>query len=162
MERRLSEALLKKGIENYCPYNKIKQTIGLRSKIFFKLLFPQYLFAQIHDIEAISNLEMDGIHFLYWLKNPVVIKGEKIKTLKKFIAEHYNLELQKIPLAFEEKQKEAVFQTSTLDHLHYECLSHLDLPMLGIRLIAKSVDSDSNIQVSAFDKTGEFYEYRSN
>jgi transcription antitermination factor NusG len=54
------------------------------------------VFVNIHDseINLIKNIE-GVISFLYWLGKPAIIRKDEIETIKEFINDHQNIELER-------------------------------------------------------------------
>ena len=101
----MNTLLLNKGVESYCPLNKVRRKWSDRIKTIEEPLFKSYVFVKISD-ESRSEVRMtDGvINFVYWNGKPALIKEKEIQTIKRFLDEHDNVELVKI----EPKQGERV------------------------------------------------------
>ena len=95
-----------KGIESYCPLNKVRRKWSDRIKTIEEPLFKSYVFVKI-DEEARTDVRMtDGvINFVYWNGKPALIKEREIQTIKRFLDEHENVELVKIELKPEQRVK---------------------------------------------------------
>ena len=98
-EKKVNSLLEAKGIESYCPLNKVRRKWSDRIKTIEEPLFKSYVFVKI-DEEARTNVRMtDGvINFVYWNGKPALIKEREIQTIKRFLDEHENVELVKIEL----------------------------------------------------------------
>ena len=98
-EKKVNNLLEAKGIESYCPLNKVRRKWSDRIKTIEEPLFKSYVFVKI-DEEARTNVRMtDGvINFVYWNGKPALIKEREIQTIKRFLDEHENVELVKIEL----------------------------------------------------------------
>jgi transcription antitermination factor NusG len=95
-EKKVSLLLTKKRIESFCPLNSIKLKSLRRNKLLQEPLFKFYVFVNIHDseINLIKNIE-GVISFLYWLGKPAIIRKDEIETIKEFINDHQNIELER-------------------------------------------------------------------
>lgn len=99
-EKRVSSLLNKKGIENYCPLNKVYKQWSDRKKIVFEPLFRSYVFVKLSTDEHLAVLQTPGIlNFVYWLNKPAIIKNEEIETINKFLYKHTNVRLEKIEVS---------------------------------------------------------------
>src|SRR5690348_34329 len=96
-EKKVSHLLAKKNIENYCPLNKVRRQWSDRKKIIEVPLFTSYVFVRVLLHEQKTVLETDNIfNFVYWLRKPAIIRDEEIMTIKKYLWEHENVELERI------------------------------------------------------------------
>jgi len=96
-EKKVAELLEKKGIEQYCPLNKVQKQWHDRKKTVWEPLFKSYVFVRIDEqshsrVKAISGI----VNFLYWLKKPAVVKNEEIEAIRNFLLEHKTVELEKV------------------------------------------------------------------
>ncbi len=87
-EKKIDASLIKKGIESWCPLQKIERQWSDRKKIIEEPLFKSYVFVRISDIEKTNVLMTDGLlNFVYYLGKPAIIKDEEINTIKMYLAE---------------------------------------------------------------------------
>ena len=103
-EKKVNSLLEAKGIESYCPLNKVRRKWSDRIKTIEEPLFKSYVFVKI-DEDARTNVRMtDGvINFVYWNGKPAIIKGKEIQIIKRFLDEHENVELVKMDLKPEQR-----------------------------------------------------------
>ena len=103
-EKKVNNLLVDKGIESYCPLNKVRRKWSDRIKTIEEPLFKSYVFVKI-DEEARTNVRMtDGvINFVYWNGKPALIKEKEIQTIRRFLDEHENVGLIKIELKPDER-----------------------------------------------------------
>ncbi len=98
-EKKVNALLQQKGIESYCPLNKVRRKWSDRIKIVEEPLFKSYVFVKVNDDNRTAVRMTDGvINFVYWDKKPAVIKEKEIETIKRFLGEHENVELVKMDL----------------------------------------------------------------
>ena len=96
-EKKVAELLQKKDIDTYCPLNRVLRQWSDRKKMVYEPLFSCYVFVQINTEEAIRVKETDGVlRFVSWLNKPAVIRDSEIETIKKFLNEHTNVQLEPI------------------------------------------------------------------
>ena len=87
-EKKIDAALLKKGIEAWCPLQKIEKQWSDRKKIIEEPLFKSYIFVHIGLSEKIKVFQTDGIlNFVHYLGKPAVIKENEINLIKQYLLE---------------------------------------------------------------------------
>jgi transcription antitermination factor NusG len=98
-EKKVNNLLLQKGIESYCPLNKVRRKWSDRVKTIEEPLFKSYVFVKITDEER-TNVRMTNgvVNFVYWNGKPANIKDKEIVTIKRFLDEHENVEVVKMEL----------------------------------------------------------------
>ena len=87
-EKKVAALLTEKGVENYCPLNRVSKKWSDRKKIVLEPLFKGYVFVapEITDKWDVKNTE--GIlNFVYWLGKPAIVKEKEINIIKKFLQE---------------------------------------------------------------------------
>ena len=98
-EKKVAQLLSQKGIEHYCPLNKIQRQWSDRKKIVFEPLFTSYVFVKIALADQSTIRKINGVlNFVYWLSQPAVIRNEEIDTIKKFLNEYSFVKLEKIEM----------------------------------------------------------------
>lgn len=91
-EKKVNSLLVEKGVESYCPLNKVRRKWSDRLKIVEEPLFKSYVFVKISDGEKTEVRMTDGvINFVYWDKKPAIIKEKEIQTIRRFLDEHENI-----------------------------------------------------------------------
>lgn len=96
-EKKVARQLEQKGIEHYCPLNRVQRQWSDRKKIIFEPLFSAYVFVRIDETEQVSVKQVNGVmNFVYWLKRPAVIQDEEIDVIKRFLKEYQYVRLEKI------------------------------------------------------------------
>ena len=94
MGKKVAGILLAKGIEHYCPLNKVMKQWSDRKKIVLEPLFKGYIFVKLQDTSKWDIKNIDGIlNFVYWLGKPAIVKEEEIVTIKKFLQEFSTVEV---------------------------------------------------------------------
>ncbi|MCX6205256.1 MAG: UpxY family transcription antiterminator [Bacteroidetes bacterium] len=87
-EKKIDAALIKKGIESWCPLQKIEKQWTDRKKIIEEPLFKSYIFVQIGLSEKSKVFQTDGIlNFVHYLGKPAVIKDAEINLIKQYLLE---------------------------------------------------------------------------
>lgn len=87
-EKKIDSVLLRKGIESWCPLQKVERQWSDRKKIIEDPIFKSYVFVRITPDERTKVLMTDGVlNFVHYLGKPAVIKDEEVETIKKYLAE---------------------------------------------------------------------------
>lgn len=87
-EKKIDAALIKKGVESWCPLQKIEKQWSDRKKIIEDPLFKSYVFVRIDVTERTKVLMTDGLlNFVHYLGKPAVIKNEEVAIIKSYLAE---------------------------------------------------------------------------
>ena len=95
-EKKVAEHLLEKGIEHYCPVNKVTRQWSDRKKVVLEPIFKGYVFVKPRIENKWELRKIPGIlNFVFWLGRPAQIKEEEILTIKKFLNEFSNVEVEK-------------------------------------------------------------------
>lgn len=105
-EKKVAKLLTEKGVENYCPLNKVRRKWSDRIKLVEEPLFKSYVFVKVTD-EGRTGVRMtDGvINFVYWDGRPAIIKEKEIQAIRQFLEEHENVELVKLDIKPDQRVK---------------------------------------------------------
>ena len=143
-EKKVAKVLDQKGILNYCPLNKITRQWSDRKKVVLEPIFKSYVFVKIEEDKKWDLKRIDGIlNYVYWLGKPAKIKDSEIDTIRKFLNEFSEVEVQH--LNFEPNSKVRIKQGVLMN---YEGLL---LEVNGSQVLVK-IES-MGLQLSAkFDK----------
>jgi transcription antitermination factor NusG len=98
-EKKVHQLLSEKGIESYCPLNRVTRQWSDRIKIVEEPLFKSYVFVRINENERTSVRMTNGVvNFVYWEGKPAIIKDREIRIIKKFLDEFDNVGVRPINL----------------------------------------------------------------
>jgi transcription antitermination factor NusG len=87
-EKKIDSVLVRKGIESWCPLQKVERQWSDRKKIIEDPLFKSYVFVRIAPDERTKVLMTDGVlNFVHYLGKPAIIKDDEVDTIKKYLAE---------------------------------------------------------------------------
>jgi transcription antitermination factor NusG len=87
-EKKVDSVLLRKGVESWCPLNKVERQWSDRKKIIDEPLFKSYVFVKINLDEKLTVLTTDGVlNFVYYLGKPAVIRDEEVNLIKSYLSE---------------------------------------------------------------------------
>ena len=146
-EKKLSETLTRRRIENYCPLNKIR-LFSDPVKFATEPLFPSYVFLRITDFQIAELEHINGvINLLYWLGAPAVIPQAEIAAIKDFLNNYNSVKVEKIGVNGRRVSKSSAQSTAEDAGAApvEEKVVQLDLPTLGYVLIAEG--EASNLKV---------------
>ena len=78
--------LSEKGIENYCPLNKVMKKWSDRHKVVLEPLFKGYVFVKPGNTKKWEIKKIPGIiNFVHWLGEPAPIREEEINVIRRFL-----------------------------------------------------------------------------
>jgi transcription antitermination factor NusG len=98
-EKKVNQLLKEKGLESYCPLNKVRRKWSDRVKIVEEPLFKSYVFVKVNDENRSAVRMTNGaINFVYWNGKPAVIKEKEIIAIKRFLDEYENVEARPVEL----------------------------------------------------------------
>ena len=98
-EKKANLLLVEKGIESYCPLNKVKRKWSDRMKVVEEPLFKSYVFVKITETDrSMVRMTSGVINFVYWNGKPAVIKEKEIQNIKRFLDEFENVEVHPLEL----------------------------------------------------------------
>jgi transcription antitermination factor NusG len=87
-EKKVNLVLDRKGVEVWCPLQKVRKQWSDRKKIVEEPLFKSYVFVHVADNEKTNVLMTDGVlNFVYYVGKPAVIRDEEIEVIKRYLAE---------------------------------------------------------------------------
>jgi transcription antitermination factor NusG len=96
-EKKVHRALQLKGVESYCPLNKVRKKWSDRIKVIEEPLFKSYLFVRLDEADKTEVRYVDGVlNFVYWNGKPAVVKDEEIVEIKKFMSEYEDVQVKRI------------------------------------------------------------------
>src|SRR5687768_7073482 len=103
-EKKVHTLLQSKGIESYCPLNKVRRKWSDRIKLVEEPLFKSYVFVKTNE-EGRSAVRMTNgvVNFLYWNGKPGLVKEKEIQSIKKFLDEHEQVALLKLDFKQDDK-----------------------------------------------------------
>lgn len=98
-EKKVDQLLKEKGIESYCPLNKVKRKWSDRLKTVEEPLFKSYIFVKVDEQDrAMVRITAGAINFVYWNGKPAIIKDKEIAAIRRFLDEYENVEARSLDL----------------------------------------------------------------
>ncbi len=99
-EKKVHQLLTNRGVESYCPLNKIHRKWSDRIKLVEEPLFKSYLFICIGEEEQSKIRMVNGVvNFVYWLGKPAIIPPKDIERIKRFLNDYQDVEAFAMNLA---------------------------------------------------------------
>ena len=100
----MNQLLIEKGLESYCPLNKVRRKWSDRMKIVEEPLFKSYVFVKVTDEDRTAVRMTNGtVNFVYWDGKPAVIKEKEITAIKRFLDEYENVEARPADLSINQR-----------------------------------------------------------
>lgn len=91
-ENKITTALTKKGIENYCPVQKEVRQWKDRKKIIDRPIFTSYVFVLVDAAQRGRVLETEGVlNYVRVKGKPAVIRHEEIQAIRLFLGEYQDV-----------------------------------------------------------------------
>ena len=103
-EKKVNQLLTDKGVECYCPLNKVKRKWSDRTKTVEEPLFKSYVFVKVSEEERTKVRLTNGVvNFVYWNGKPAVVREKEIQTIKLFLDEHENVQVRPMDLTVQQR-----------------------------------------------------------
>lgn len=113
-EKKVHRLLTDKGVESYCPLNKVKRKWSDRVKTIEEPLFKSYVFVKVIDDDRTKVRLTNGVvNFVYWNGKPAVIREKEIQLIKRFLDEHENVMVR--PMEFAKDQQVLITSGTFMD-----------------------------------------------
>lgn len=98
-EKKVHTLLMAKGIESYCPLNKVRRKWSDRIKVVEEPLFKSYVFVKVNEEGRTPVRMTDGVvNFVYWNGKPAIVKEKEIHIIKSFLDEYPQVTIVRIDL----------------------------------------------------------------
>lgn len=116
-EKKVHQLLQEKGIESYCPLNKVRRKWSDRFKLVEEPLFKSYVFVKVTEKDRSEvRLTTGAVNFVYWNGKPAVIREREIQAIRRFLNEYENVEAHRIPEEFRLHQRVRITNGTFMDH----------------------------------------------
>jgi transcription antitermination factor NusG len=98
-EKKVHGILSRRGLEAYCPLNKVRKQWSDRIKLVEEPLFKSYVFVHVSEDEQARVRMIDGVlNYVYWQGKPAVVKDKEIDDIRRFLNEYEDVQLQALDL----------------------------------------------------------------
>jgi transcription antitermination factor NusG len=161
-EKRVTELLTKKGIENYCPFTMSENKVGgTREITTYQPLFRCFVFVNITAEQILPIKQVPFIvNLVYWKSKPAVISQDEIGALKAMTENYQRITLEKIAVGTLEKFHFAE-RNITTQHNNVFSIRHKGhvavLPSLGYKLTAQRERATPKVPKKEPAKTDSFF-----
>lgn len=151
--KKISEILTRKNIENYFPVTKVIKNFSVHRKITDQPLFNSYIFISTTQKNLSELKKLPGvINLVYWLGKPVTINDFEINAMKIFLTQHVNVKIEKINLG-NGKGKDfnnlIIEEKNSLMKVKNKNINVI-LPSIGYKITAEA--ETSNVRIISSDK----------
>jgi transcription antitermination factor NusG len=103
-EKKVNKLFLEKGLESYCPLNKVRRKWSDRIKLVEEPLFKSYVFVKVNeDDRSLVRMTNGAINFVYWNGKPAVIRDREITAIRRFLDEYENVEARPVELKLDQR-----------------------------------------------------------
>ncbi len=114
-EKKVNSLLLEKGVECYCPLNKVRRKWSDRVKVVEEPLFKSYVFVKVTDEDRTTvRMTPGAINFVYWNGKPAMIREKEIIAIKRFLDEYENVEAHRVDLQVDQRVR--ITDGTLMDH----------------------------------------------
>ncbi|TKK70325.1 UpxY family transcription antiterminator [Ilyomonas limi] len=155
-EKKVAHLLAKKGIEEYCPLNKVCRQWSDRKKMVQEPLFTSYVFIRVTEADHLKVKQTEGVlNLVHWLGKPAVIKEEEIEVIKHFLNDYQNVQLEKAEVNINDRVRIIDGPLLSIEGKVIAVMNHsvkVVLPSLGYTMTAK-VQKSHIEKVPADEKT---------
>ncbi len=98
-EKKVFKSLDQKGVEAYCPLNKVRRKWTDRIKTNEEPLIKSYVFVHVVASEMTEVRYVDGVlNYVYWNGKPAIVKDEEIIEIRKFLSEYDDVSVSSIDI----------------------------------------------------------------
>jgi len=88
-EKKVCALMMERGIEAYCPLNKVRKKWSDRVKWVEEPLFKSYVFVRIAEQgQTLVRMVNGVVNFVYWLGKPAIVKDMEIGIIRKFLNDY--------------------------------------------------------------------------
>src|SRR5688572_8455193 len=145
-EKKVTQLLTEKGLESYCPLNKVRRKWSDRVKLVEEPLFKSYVFVRVSEEDrTLVRMTPGVINFVYWDGKPALIKEKEINAIKQFLNDHENVEVK--PLIVELNQRVKVIAGPLMDQEGQVVGGH------NKKMVKVAIDSLGYLLVAHIDRT---------
>jgi transcription antitermination factor NusG len=103
-EKKVYALLDGKGMEAYCPLNRVRKKWSDRVKWVEEPLFKSYVFVRVAEAGLAEVRLTNGVvNFVYWLGKPAMVRDKDIAIIRQFLNDHD--EVVAVPLGLETDSK---------------------------------------------------------
>jgi transcription antitermination factor NusG len=91
--------MMVKGLEVYCPLNKVRRKWSDRYKVVEEPLFRSYVFVRIKEEDQFIVRCIDGVvNFVFSEGKPAIVLDREIELIRKFLKEYQEIQVSPVTL----------------------------------------------------------------
>lgn len=150
-EKKVHGTMTSRGLESYCPLNKVRKQWSDRVKLVEEPLFKSYVFVHVAEEEQTRVRMVDGVlNYVYWQGKPAIIKDKEIEDIRRFLNEYEDVQLQ--ALDFQPQAKVLIRsgimmdKEATVQRVLHQTVEVM-IESLGYKLVAQ-IDKSNLVPVS--------------
>lgn len=140
-EKKVDVLLQERGIESYCPLNRVRKKWSDRMKWVDEPLFKSYVFVRVLPEDQMKVRLVDGVlNYVYWLGKPAQVKDSEIEDIRRFLDEHNDVEVKPIDIKPDDKvliRSGVLMDKTATVHRVMQQYVEVVIESLGYRLLAK-------------------------
>src|SRR5512138_2508364 len=92
-EKKVHARMAERGLESYCPLNKVRKQWSDRIKLVEEPLFKSYVFVRVSPEDQTRVRMVDGVlNYVYWQGKPAVVRDEEIDAIRRFMNEYEDVQ----------------------------------------------------------------------
>lgn len=98
-EKKVAKKIADKGLEVYCPLNKVRRKWSDRYKVVEEPLFKSYVFVRIKEQEqSVIRLVNGVVNFVFSEGKPAIVRDREIELIRKFLKEYQDIRVSPVSL----------------------------------------------------------------
>jgi transcription antitermination factor NusG len=98
-EKKVAKKIADKGLEVYCPLNKVRRKWSDRYKVVEEPLFKSYVFVRIKEQEqSVIRLVNGVVNFVFSEGKPAIVRDREIELIRKFLKEYQDIRVSPVTL----------------------------------------------------------------
>jgi transcription antitermination factor NusG len=98
-EKKVHARMAERGLESYCPLNKVRKQWSDRIKLVEEPLFKSYVFVRVSADDQTRVRMVDGVlNYVYWQGKPARVRDEEIDAIRRFMNEYEEVQVEALEL----------------------------------------------------------------
>jgi transcription antitermination factor NusG len=98
-EKKVHARMAERGLESYCPLNKVRKQWSDRVKLVEEPLFKSYVFVRVSPEDQTRVRMVDGVlNYVYWQGKPALVRDAEIDAIRRFMNEYEEVQVESLEL----------------------------------------------------------------
>jgi transcription antitermination factor NusG len=94
-EKKVHARMAERGMESYCPLNKVRRQWSDRIRLVEEPLFKSYVFVRVSADDQTRVRMVDGVlNYVYWQGKPALVRDEEIDAIRRFMNEYEDVQVE--------------------------------------------------------------------